>query len=97
METSKSAYYAGEEFDGGIVLGRKDPNTKPNRVELTLDGRPLAENQYAIESGKVMLKISAGAPGDHKIKGNLIFTENGKDTEIPVNVGFLQSQNQIQL
>ena len=88
LESTKSAYYAGEEFDGGIVLGRKDPNTKPNRVELTLDGRPLAENQYAIENGKVMLKISAGSPGDHKIEGNLIFLENGEEKEIPVNVGF---------
>ncbi len=88
LETSKSAYYAGEEFDGGIVLGRKDPNTRPNRVELTLDGRPLSEGQYAIENGKVMLKISAGSPGDHKIEGNLIFLENGEEKEIPVNVGF---------
>ena len=88
LESSKSAYYAGEQFDGGIVLGRKDPNTKPNRVELTLDGRPLTEDQYAIENGKVMLKISAGSPGDHKIEGNLIFTENGEDKEIPVDVGF---------
>ncbi|OAD91687.1 gliding motility protein GldM [Aequorivita soesokkakensis] len=88
LETSKTAYYAGEEFDGGIVLGRKDPNTKPNRVELTLDGRALSEDQYAIESGKVMLKISAGAPGDHKIEGNLIFLENEKETKIPVSLGF---------
>ncbi|WP_034260926.1 type IX secretion system motor protein PorM/GldM [Altibacter lentus] len=88
LETSKTAYYAGEEFDGGIVLGRKDPNTKPNRVELTLDGRPLTESQYTIQNGKVMLNISAGSPGDHKIEGNLIFTEDGKDTPIPVNLGF---------
>lgn len=88
LESSKSAYYAGEQFDGGIVLGRKDPNTRPNRVELTLDGRPLTEDQYAIESGKVMLKINAGAPGDHRIEGNLIFTEDGEDTEIPVDVSF---------
>lgn len=88
LESTKTAYYAGEEFDGGIVLGRKDPNTRPNRVELTLDGRPLTEDQYVIENGKVRLKISAGAPGDHKIEGNLIFVEDGKDTEIPVNVSF---------
>lgn len=88
LESSKSAYYAGEEFDGGIVLGRKDPNTKPNRVELTLDGAKLSDNQYAIENGKVMLKIGAGSPGDHKIEGNLIFIENGEETEVPVNVGF---------
>lgn len=88
LESSKSAYYAGEEFDGGIVLGRKDPNTKPNRVELTLDGKPMTEDQYEIVNGKVMLKISAGAPGDHKIEGNLIFTEDGDDKEIPVNLSF---------
>ena len=40
LETSKSAYFNGEKFDGQIVLGRKDATTKPNRVELTLDGRP---------------------------------------------------------
>ncbi|GAB5399044.1 MAG: gliding motility protein GldM [Aureisphaera sp.] len=88
LEQSKSAFYAGEAFDGGIVLGRKDPNTKPNRVELTLDGRPLTENQYTIENGKVKLNISAGAAGDHKIEGNLIFLQDGKEVEIPVSSTF---------
>lgn len=88
LEASKSAFYAGDQFEGAIVLGRKDPNTKPNRVELTLDGRPLTEDQYSIENGKVMLKIGAGNPGDHKIEGNLIFVEDGKDTEVPVNLSF---------
>lgn len=88
LEQSKSAFYAGEAFDGGIVLGRKDPNTKPNRVELTLDGRPLSEKQYTIESGKVKLNINAGSAGDHKIEGNLIFLQDGKEVEIPVNVSF---------
>ncbi|WP_310992834.1 gliding motility protein GldM [Aequorivita marina] len=88
LESSKSAYYAGEEFDGGIVLGRKDPNTKPNDVKLTLDGTPLSEDQYEVVGGKVMLKIGAGSPGDHKIEGNLIFTEDGEDTEVPVNLSF---------
>ena len=88
LESTKTAYYAGEEFDGGIVLGRKDPNTRPNRVELTLDGVPITKEQYDITGGKVILKISSGSPGDHKIEGNLIFTEDGKDTEIPVNLGF---------
>ncbi|NND87753.1 MAG: gliding motility protein GldM [Flavobacteriaceae bacterium] len=88
LEQSKSAFYAGEPFDGGIVLGRKDPNTKPNRVELTLDGRPLTESQYTIENGKVVLNISAGAAGDHKIAGNLIFLQDGKEVEIPVSSSF---------
>ncbi len=88
LEATKTAFYTGEQFEGGIVLGRKDPNTKPSRVELTLDGRPLSEDQYTIESGKVMLKIGAGSPGDHKIQGDLIFLEDGKETKVPVDVGF---------
>ncbi|MEP2935971.1 MAG: gliding motility protein GldM [Gilvibacter sp.] len=88
LEQAKSAFYAGEKFDGGIVLGRKDPNTKPNRVELTLDGRPLSEDQYSIEAGKVKLNISAGGAGDHKIEGNLIFLQDGKEVEIPVSASF---------
>ncbi|RLD29562.1 MAG: gliding motility protein GldM, partial [Bacteroidetes bacterium] len=88
LEVAKSAFYAGEKFDGGIVLGRKDPNTRPNRVELTLDGRELTEDQYTIQDGKVMLNISAGSAGDHKIEGNLIFLQDGEEVLVPVNTSF---------
>ncbi|MCL6295715.1 gliding motility protein GldM [Jejuia spongiicola] len=88
METSKSAYFNGEQFDGQIVLGRKDASTKPKRVELTLDGRPLTENQYSIEDGKVKLKIGTGGVGEHKIEGNLFFGEGGEEIPVPVNSSF---------
>ena len=29
LEQGKGAYYQGEKFDGSIVLGRKDPTTRP--------------------------------------------------------------------
>ncbi|WP_308990651.1 gliding motility protein GldM [Mariniflexile litorale] len=88
METSKSAYFNGEQFDGQIVLGRKDASTKPSRVELTLDGRKLEEDQYSIEEGKVKLKIGTGGVGEHKIEGKLIFAQDGEDVEVPVNSSF---------
>ncbi len=88
METSKSAYFNGEQFDGEIVLGRKDASTKPSRVELTLDGRKLTESQYSIEDGKVKLKINAGAAGEHKIEGNLFFGEGGEEIPVPVKQSF---------
>jgi gliding motility-associated protein GldM len=88
LETSKSAYFNGEQFDGQIVLGRKDNSTKPNRVELTLDGRKLSEKEYIIEDGKVKLIVSAGAAGEHKIGGQLIFLENGEEKPVPVNQSF---------
>ncbi|MEL0457323.1 gliding motility protein GldM [Flavobacteriaceae bacterium SZ-1-7] len=88
METSKSAYFNGEQFDGQIVLGRKDATTKPSRVELKLDGRPLTENQYSIEDGKVKLKIGTGGVGEHKIEGKLIFAQDGEEIEVPVSSSF---------
>ena len=79
----------GEKFAGNIVLGRKDATTKPNEVNLTLDGRKLKEGtDYVIEDGKVRLTVSAGSAGDHTIKGNLVFMQDGERTEVPVSSTF---------
>ena len=89
LEQEKSAFYAGEKFVGNIVLGRKDATTRPNEVNLTLDGRKLSEGKdFAIEDGKVKLTIGAGNPGDHKIAGNLVFLQDGERTEVPVDQSF---------
>ncbi|MCB0450605.1 MAG: gliding motility protein GldM [Confluentibacter sp.] len=88
LKTTKSAYFNSEQFDGEIVLGRTDESTKPSRVELTLDGRRLAENQYTIEGGRVKLKVGAGSVGEHKIEGKLIFAQDGEEIEVPVSQSF---------
>ncbi len=88
METSKSAYFNGEKFDGQIVLGRKDATTKPKRVELTLDGRKLSEKEYSVEDGKVKLNVNSGSAGEHKIEGKLIFAQDGEEVEVDVNQTF---------
>ena len=84
LEQSRGAYYANQEFDGAIVLGRKDGATKPKKVELTLDGRPIPESQVEVVEGKVKLKVNTGNVGDHKIEGKLIYEQKGE--EIPVDV-----------
>ena len=89
LETPKSAYYSGEKFDGSIVLGRVDDQTKPSRVELSLDGKALLEGKdYTFEGGRVKLNVNAGNPGDHTLEGNLIFKQDGEETEVPVNRSF---------
>jgi gliding motility-associated protein GldM len=89
LQTSKSAYFNGEVFDGQIVLGRTDESTIPSRVELTLDGRKLKEGiDFVVEGGGVKLKVSSGRPGEHKIEGNLIFTEDGVDQPVKVEQSF---------
>ncbi len=89
METSKSAYFNGEQFDGEIVLGRTDASTKPNSVELKLDGRVLTQDKdFTIEGGKVKLKVGTGGVGEHKIEGKLIFMQDGELVEVPVKQSF---------
>jgi gliding motility-associated protein GldM len=89
LQTKKSAFFNGETFDGEIVLGRTDESTKPNKVDLTLDGRTLKESEYTIEGGKVKLNVNAGSVGEHKIKGNLIFNEDGVEREVAVEQSFM--------
>ena len=88
LEQSRGAYYANQEFDGAIVLGRKDGATKPKKVELTLDGRPIPESQVEVVEGKVKLKVNTGNVGDHKIEGKLIYEQNGEETPVDVSQSF---------
>ncbi|MDT0641311.1 gliding motility protein GldM [Zunongwangia sp. F363] len=88
LETPKSAYYQGEEFNGAIVLGRKDPTTRPNEVHLTLDGRELSDSDYSIEDGRVVLNIPAGSAGQHTLEGRLVFEQEGESVDVPVSSEF---------
>jgi len=88
LEQPKGAWISGEAFTGSIALGRKDNATQPSKVELKLDGRALSPNQYETSQGKVSLKIPSGNPGEHKITGKLIYHQDGKDIEVPVDQSF---------
>ena len=84
LEQSRGAYYTNQEFDGAIVLGRKDNSTKPKKVDLTLDGRPIPESQVEVSEGKIKLKVNTGSVGEHKIAGTLIYQQNGEETPVEV-------------
>jgi gliding motility-associated protein GldM len=88
LKTEKGAYYQGETFDGSVILGRKGGAQNPNRVELTLDGRTLDADEYDLIPGGVKLNVSTGTPGDHEIKGELIFLNDGEESKIPVEQTF---------
>ena len=88
LQQPKSAYYQGEKFDGAIVLGRTDQTTKPNEVELYLDGKKLTEEDYTLDGGAVKLNINVGSAGDHKITGNLFFDQDGERLPVEVNQTF---------
>jgi gliding motility-associated protein GldM len=84
LEQDRSAYYQGQTFDGRIVVGKIDRVSRPDRVELKLDGRDLREGDFTVEGGVIQLKVPAGNAGEHKITGTLFFQQDGE--EVPVAV-----------
>lgn len=89
LEPAKSAFYAGERFEGDIVLGKTDKTAKPVRADIALDGRKLSEGKdYELKAGGVKLLVSAGNPGDHEITGNLYYMQDGEEKEVPVKTTF---------
>ena len=88
LQTERGAYYQGDTFNGAIVLGRTDESTKPNEVNLTLDGRKLSDSDFEIKEGRVVLNVNAGQAGEHLIEGNLLFIQDGKPIEVPVSQSF---------
>jgi len=89
LEAEKSAFYAGEKFNGSIVLGKTDKSAKPVRADLSLDGRKLTEGRdYQLQEGGVKMLIGAGNPGDHEISGMLVYMQDGQEKEVPVKNSF---------
>jgi gliding motility-associated protein GldM len=88
LKTEKGAYYQGEIFDGSVILGRKGGAQNPNSVNLELDGITLNETQYELIPGGVKLNVQTGNPGDHELKGNLVFLNDGVESKIPVDQTF---------
>ncbi|MGB2758667.1 MULTISPECIES: gliding motility protein GldM [Maribacter] len=85
LSSTKSAYYAGEKYDGKIIISKTDNSSTPVRAELTLDGRKLSEgSDYKLEAGGVKMLIGSGSAGDHEVKGTIYFKQDGE--EIPVEV-----------
>ncbi|SFU51195.1 gliding motility-associated protein GldM [Pustulibacterium marinum] len=82
----KSAFFAGEQFEGKVVLGRYDDSTVPTAVEV--NGSKLNMDE-AVENGQVNLKFNTGNIGEHKINGKFTFKQDGKDVEIPIEGNYV--------
>ena len=85
LETSKSSYYTSELVDASIVMGKKDSNFKPNRVELSINDRPMRQGRdFEIAAGGVQLKKRFSVPGSYKLTGKLFFERNNKEQSVDV-------------
>ena len=85
LETSKSSYYTSELVDASIVMGKKDSNFKPDRVELSLNDRPMRQGRdFEIAAGGVQLNKRFSTPGSYKLTGKLFFERNNKEQSVDV-------------
>ena len=73
----KSLFFQGETVTGRVVLGRYDKTTVPTSVTV-------AGASISMENGQAVFKMSAGAVGDHDIKGKFTFKEN--DSLVPIDI-----------
>ena len=80
----KSAYYPGETLKGRIVLGRYDASMVPS--DVIVNGKSIKDK---VEDGQVILDgIAVGGVGDHVLKGEFIYKEDGKDVPIPIETKY---------
>ncbi|OIQ21968.1 gliding motility protein GldM [Lacinutrix sp. MedPE-SW] len=77
----KSAFFAGEKFQGKVVLG-KYANVTPTK--LTVQGKEINVAEAVDSTGAAKLDFNVGNVGEQEIKGTFTFLEDGKPLEIPI-------------
>lgn len=85
LESSKSSFYTGELVDASVVMGKKDANFVPSRVELLLNGSPIVEGRdFDVAGGGIKLKKRFSRPGSYKLLGKLFFERNKIEQSVDV-------------
>jgi len=77
----KSAFFAGEKFQGKVVLG-KYANVTPTK--LTVQGQEIDLSKAIDSVGAAKLDFTVGNVGEQQINGTFTFLEDGKPLEIPI-------------
>jgi gliding motility-associated protein GldM len=77
----KSAFFAGEKFQGRVVLG-KYANVTPTK--LTVKGKEIDLTNAIDSTGAAKLDFTVGNVGEHDIEGKFTFLEDGKPLDIPI-------------
>jgi gliding motility-associated protein GldM len=82
----KSAFFAGEKFQGKVVLG-KYANVTP--TGLSIGGRSVDLENAIDSTGAARLDFNVGGVGEQDIKGTFTFLEDGKPLEIPIKGNYV--------
>ncbi|OIQ27972.1 MAG: gliding motility protein GldM [Bacteroidetes bacterium MedPE-SWsnd-G2] len=81
---AKTAFFSGENFQGTIILGKKDNTLSAHKV--VINGTELAAE--AMQAGKTILDFPAGAVGEREITGEFQFKEGDSIVKIAVNSSY---------
>ena len=79
--SDKSAFFAGEKFQGKVVLG-KYANVIPTK--LVVQGQEINVANAIDSTGAATLDFNVGNIGEKNINGQFTFLEDGKPLEIPI-------------
>jgi len=77
----KSAFFAGEQFQGRVVLG-KYANVTPTK--LMVQGQEIDLTNAIDSAGAARLDFNVGNVGEQQIKGQFTFIEDGEPLDIPI-------------
>ena len=82
----KSAFFAGEKFQGRVVIGKyaKVPPTK-----LVVQGKEIDLSEAIDANGAATLDFNVGNVGEHEIDGMFTFMEDGKPKEIEIKGNYV--------
>lgn len=82
----KSAFFAGEKFQGKVVIG-KYADVPPTK--LVVQGKEINLGESIDENGAATLDFNVGNVGEHEIKGEFTFIENNKELKIPIIANYV--------
>ncbi|MGH1383710.1 gliding motility protein GldM [Kordia sp.] len=82
----KSAFFAGEKFQGKVVIG-KYADVPPTK--LVVQGKEVNLSEAIDDSGAATLDFNVGNVGEHEIKGEFTFIENNKELKIPIIANYV--------
>jgi gliding motility-associated protein GldM len=85
---SEPVYYTNSIANPAVLVGRTDPNFKPDIIDLKIDGVALKESERKVENGKIILNKRFYRVGQKNIKGFLIFESDGKIDSLRVDQNF---------
>lgn len=82
----KSAFFAGEKYQGKVVLGKYADVTP---TKLVVNGKEVNLANAIDEKGAARLDFTVGNVGEHEIKGQFTFLEDGKELPIEINGNYV--------